>query len=74
MRLFIAIDVSKEVHDYLPKVQSQLDNNLRFVKSFHLTLKYLGEVSEDLIPNINTELENIMGSEEWTTLINKYFE
>lgn len=59
MRLFIAIDVSKEVHDYLLKIQSELDENLRFVKSFHLTLNYLGEVSEDMIPKISSKLEEI---------------
>jgi len=59
MRLFVAIDVSKEVRDYLLKIQSKLDQDLRFVNAFHLTLKYLGEVSEDLIPKITAKLEEI---------------
>lgn len=59
MRLFIAIDVSKEVHDYLYKIQSKLDKNLTLLSSFHLTLKYLGEISEKMIPQINSNLSKI---------------
>ena len=59
MRLFIAIDISQEVRDYLINIQSKLDKSLRFVSSFHLTLKYLGDVHEDLIPKINSKLDEI---------------
>jgi len=59
MRLFIAIDVSKEVQDYLLKIQSKLDRSVRLTKSFHITLKYLGEVSENLVPKIKEKLDEI---------------
>jgi 2'-5' RNA ligase len=47
MRLFIAIDSPKEVQEYCISLQNQLDNNLarfRASSSFHLTLKFLGDV------------------------------
>ena len=40
MRLFIAIDTSKEIQNYLFQVQKQFNQNLakiRVVNSFHLT-------------------------------------
>jgi len=45
MRLFIAIDFS-ELRDYFVELQGQLPKNakLSLTKSFHLTLKFLGEV------------------------------
>jgi len=57
MRLFIAIDSSKEIQDYLLEIQNKLDTqnaNLRAVKSFHLTLKFLGDVKnpEDIIKKL----------------------
>lgn len=48
MRLFIAFDVSKEVHDYFIELQKKLPSGkLTLTKSFHLTLKFLGEVTTD---------------------------
>ena len=45
MRLFIAIDFN-ELKDYFLELQQKLPKNakLSLVKSFHLTLKFLGEV------------------------------
>jgi len=48
MRLFIAFDVSKEVHDYFIELQKKLpESKLTLTKSFHQTLKFLGEVTPD---------------------------
>ena len=47
MRLFIAIDVSKEAHEYLLDLHKQLPNvSQSLATSFHLTLKFLGEVAD----------------------------
>ncbi len=53
MRLFIAIDFN-ELWDYFTELQKQLPNNARLslVKSFHLTLKFLGEVQPDKVDEI----------------------
>ncbi len=62
MRLFIAIDVPLEVDEYLFSVQKRLDDNaslLKPVKSFHLTLKFLGETSEIEIAKIIEGLSDI---------------
>ncbi|MBW3014949.1 RNA 2',3'-cyclic phosphodiesterase [Candidatus Woesearchaeota archaeon] len=46
MRLFIAVDVPKEVSDYLVDVQKKVGrvrSNINYVKHFHCTFKYLGD-------------------------------
>ena len=57
MRLFIAIDFN-ELKDYFAELQSQLPKNARLssVKSFHLTLKFLGDVQ----PNKIDEIVNLL--------------
>lgn len=64
MRLFIAIDLPKEVKDYMYDLQKKLNSNFAKVKwvskkHFHLTLQFLGEVDEDKIPQIVERLERI---------------
>ena len=49
MRLFIAIDLPKEIKDYIEEIQKEIkDNNFRLrlttKKTLHLTLKFLGEL------------------------------
>lgn len=57
MRLFIAFDVPSEE---LIKLQNNFDiNGVKLVKEFHLTLKFLGEVSEDKINLIIDKLNNV---------------
>ena len=49
MRVFIAIDPSIEVQEYIKSVQNGLDDTLvklRLTSSFHLTLKFLGDVKQ----------------------------
>lgn len=60
MRTFIAIDLPEEVKQYLKGLQKQLGNaKLTLVKDFHLTLKFLGEVSEEKIEEIKLLLREI---------------
>ncbi len=44
MRLFIAINIPREIQEYFFDVQSEL-RDTRLTSSFHLTLKFLGEIS-----------------------------
>ena len=58
MRLFRAIDFN-ELKDCLVNLQSQIDKSLAKLKEvsvFHLTLKFLGEVSDDKISIIKEKL------------------
>jgi 2'-5' RNA ligase len=48
MRTFIAIDTSKEVQNHLDEIKKKIsikEAKLKSVESFHLTLKFLGEIS-----------------------------
>lgn len=60
MRLFIAIDFS-ELRDYFVELQKQLPKNakLSLTKTFHLTLKFLGEVQPDNIQTVINDLKNV---------------
>ena len=64
MRTFIAIDFEKEIKDNISSLIQKWDTgekNIRWVKTqgMHLTLKFLGEISEDKITNIKSVLANI---------------
>ena len=60
MRLFIAMDFN-ELKDYFIELEGFLPKNARLslTKSFHLTLKFLGEVQSDKVESITKTLENI---------------
>lgn len=60
MRLFIALDF-EELKDYFIGLQEQLPKDAKLTKTqaFHLTLKFLGEVSEDNLRNITEQLKKI---------------
>lgn len=60
MRLFIAVDFS-ELKEYFAELQNQLPKNARLslVKSFHLTLKFLGEVQPNKVDEIIEILRKI---------------
>ena len=67
MRTFIAIEISEEIRNTLAQIQSHLKYAGADVKwvakdNIHLTLKFLGEVSEDKIEKIKSIL-NAIGSE-----------
>lgn len=62
MRLFIAIEVPEEIYSYFLELQKQIDINsakIVFTRSFHLTLKFLGDVSEDKEDRIIDSLKKI---------------
>jgi len=62
MRLFIALDISEEAKKHLQESQKKLqtDNNkLTLAKNFHLTLKFLGEVTPAKAEEIKKRLQNI---------------
>ena len=60
MRLFIAIDFN-ELRDYFIELQKLLPKNakLSLTKSFHITLKFFGEVQPDKVETITNTLKNI---------------
>ncbi|MBI1934874.1 RNA 2',3'-cyclic phosphodiesterase [Candidatus Woesearchaeota archaeon] len=60
MRLFVAIDFS-ELNDYFLSLQELLPKNakLSLTKSFHLTLKFLGEVQPNNIDDVTAILKGI---------------
>ena len=56
MRLFIAIDLPIEIQEYFRIIQKKFDTSVKLTKSFHLTLKYLGDVDltkEVIIKKLN---------------------
>lgn len=64
MRIFIAIELPKEIKDTLAKLQDKLKNTGADVKwiepdNIHLTLKFLGEIDEQKLDKIKSILENI---------------
>ena len=70
MRLFIAIDFN-ELHEYFIELQKLLPKNakLSFTKTFHITLKFLGDVQPDKVDNIINSLKNIK-FEPFTVFLN----
>lgn len=61
MRLFIAITISEDVKNYLVDIQKTFlgTGNFNFVNDFHLTLKFLGDVDEAEIENLDNLLNEI---------------
>lgn len=70
MRLFIAIDFEKE-NEYLKSLQEKLhfqNSKLAFPKTFHLTLKFLGEVAAENAEKIKESLSSIKAKKFHTFL------
>ncbi|MCX6710303.1 MAG: RNA 2',3'-cyclic phosphodiesterase [Candidatus Woesearchaeota archaeon] len=61
MRAFIALDFPPEINSYVKGVQEQLfgTSGLSIASSLHLTLKFLGEISEEKANEIKAALSNI---------------
>lgn len=66
MRAFIAVEMSKEIKDYLYGLQLELRKELKDCKiqwvakkNLHLTLKFLGEISEEQLEEVQRRLEKI---------------
>ena len=67
MRAFIAIELPHELKNILAGLQNKLKTASADVKwvetqNIHLTLKFLGEVEDSLIPDINKVLEDTAGT------------
>ncbi|MFH1637005.1 MAG: RNA 2',3'-cyclic phosphodiesterase [Candidatus Woesearchaeota archaeon] len=64
MRLFVAIDLPKEVKDYLFELGRKLNKGfakVRWVpkKNLHMTCKFIGEVEEGRLPEIKERLSKV---------------
>ncbi len=61
MRTFIAIDFPEEINDYVLQIQNRLKDvtGLSVAKHFHLTLKFLGEISEEKAAELKRLLQDI---------------
>lgn len=63
MRLFIAINLPKEVKDYLWELKEEFRNIGKFnfisKKNYHITLKFLGDIKEDKLKEIKQKLSKI---------------
>jgi len=68
MRSFIAIEFPKEVKDYLYGLQNKFKKDLKKYnvkinwiakKNLHLTLKFLGDIEENVLDKIKERLDNI---------------
>lgn len=62
MRIFIAIEFSQHIKNYLQQVQQQITSlsrtgNFTRVENFHLTLKFIGEIQPYRVKDIT----NVMG-------------
>lgn len=62
MRLFLAIDLPKEIKDYLFELEKKVkEAKITWVskKNLHLTLKFLGEVNEKDLPELKKQIQII---------------
>ncbi len=75
MRLFIAVNLPKEVKDYLWELKEEFRDlgKLKFEpkKNYHITLKFLGEVEENKLDYIKQKLSNVKLN-QFTTSLNKF--
>ena len=62
MRLFIAIDIPKNILSYVNEVQSKL-KGVRLTKNFHITLNFIGELDKKKLPDLIFLLNNITFNE-----------
>ncbi len=76
VRLFIAIDVPPEICQQLAQIQEQIKQSNIIEGSFarpeqlHVTLKFIGEADENLVPEIVSRL-NTITLPSFTTELNK---
>jgi 2'-5' RNA ligase len=60
MRLFIAFEVPEHVSSELRRIQEQIrQEGIKLVRQFHLTFKFLGEVDDNKINEIKSDLQKI---------------
>lgn len=68
MRSFVSFDFSKENREKIAEVQSIIRKNskygrFKYIGNFHLTLKFLGEVEEELLKSIGEDIEKEISGE-----------
>lgn len=74
MRIFISIEIPKEIKEEIVKIQDSLKKQNLFKGKFtkkenlHLTLKFLGEVETNKIENIKNKLEKISFKQFYTQI------
>ncbi len=72
MRAFIAVDLeNEEVRSRLERVQKVMESTGAVMKlveprNFHVTLKFLGEINEDLVPKIESLLREAIDLRPFT--------
>ena len=62
MRIFIAIGIPESVKEKLRKLQKEFmgdDYRINFVEDFHLTLKFLGDISSTRLDRVKKRLEGV---------------
>ena len=60
MRLFIAVDIPEELQNKCKEMQGKIaGRGISLARSFHITLKFLGEVPEDKVGEIKERLSKI---------------
>ena len=62
MRCFVAVDIPEDVKNALKTVQSDLrksDMKGSFTKDFHLTLKFLGELTQEKVEFVKKSLSSV---------------
>ncbi len=71
MRCFIAIDIDREIRDGLRQVQQRVIRHTKVyppkvkwvdVDNMHLTIKFLGEVSDKVLPEVCNVTAEVVGS------------
>lgn len=84
LRCFIALELSREAIDYIEELGSQIKKKKLFAGKFtdpenlHLTLKFLGEITEAKIEEVREKLKEIKSAEfeaslgELGVFINRY--
>jgi 2'-5' RNA ligase len=67
MRLFVAIEIAPDIREKIQAYVSRLEpklQNARWARSegLHITLKFLGNVTDDRVAHIERELSNVIGA------------
>jgi len=66
MRLFVCIEMPDEVINEIVRIQNLLQKEELFVGSYprrdqmHLTLQFIGDIPEDLVPKVHTALQQVI--------------
>ena len=61
MRAFVAISIPEEIKNRISEIQNQIpkfNGKLTEKENLHLTLKFLGEISQDLLENVKSAIAN----------------